>query len=156
MKFKFMILKKTTKENNTIYNYQGKMAVKINIFKQGVSNKTFDNKPIKYVEYKASERLNREDTFKCVKKMIDNNKLDMTKKYILAGAWDCAGWRSGKIFNPQSFNINDLYDFNTKYSLKDVKQTLKNFVLYELDDDEEGGDDIHNDCFYNCLVIGLN
>jgi hypothetical protein len=132
------------------------MSVKIDKFREGVSNKTYDDKPIKYVEYKATERINREQAFKCVKKMIADNRLDMTKKYILAGAWDCAGWRSGKIFKPESFNINDLYDFNAKYNLKDVKQTLKNFVLYELEDDEEGGNDKHNDCFYNCLVLGLN
>lgn len=130
--------------------------VSISITKSGKSKRKYNNKAIKYVEFKATERLSRDEVVKVINKMIKNNKLDKTKKYILSGCWNTSGWRSGKVFNTKTFNINNIYDFNDKYNLEGHTQDLKNFVLYELDGNDKGGNDINNDCFYNALLSGLN
>ena len=130
--------------------------VKISIFKSGKSSRKYNNKLIRYTEYKATERLSRDDTFKVIEKMIKMKKLNENTKYIMSGCWNTSGWRSGKIFNINTFSLNNIYDFNDKYNLEGQKQDLQYFVLYELDDNDEGGDDINNDCFYNALISGLN
>ena len=137
--------KKSTKKVVPAYNISNVKSGPVNITRAG--------KPGKFEEFKTSKRIDRNEIKNMLKDKIAT--LDKNTTYYFSGCYNKTGFRCGKSFTVDNYNLDDaIYDFDDQYNTQNVVQDAQYFLLYSFKNPSKKGGDSDgylNDCLWKAL-----